>query len=81
MPGPCLSDLDLDLPVPDSLAEFERLRKPRAELVSEESRPQSLASTETDPDRLAAIQSAVRRGDPWSVLTGILDIVSGAPAS
>ncbi len=73
----CLSDLDG--PVPDRLAEFERLRKPRAELLSEESRQRSLASTETDPERLAAIQAAVRGGDQWSLLKGIMDIVTGGP--
>lgn len=75
--GQCLSDTDT--PIPERLLEFQRRRRPRAEHLAFESRSRSVASTETDPERFAKLQAAVRAGDPHTVLNGMLEMVSGGP--
>lgn len=75
--GQCLTQTDL--PMEARLAEFVSRRKTRAEKLSAESRARSLASTEDDPERLAAIQKAVRSGDPWALLEGMTALVAGGP--
>jgi c-di-GMP-binding flagellar brake protein YcgR len=75
--GQCLSETDT--PIPERLIEFQRRRKPRTDNLAFESRSRSVASTETDPERFAKLQAAVRAGDPHTVLNGMLEIVSGGP--
>ncbi|MEV8546501.1 FAD-dependent monooxygenase [Streptomyces sp. NPDC051572] len=73
----CLSDTGT--PIPERLVEFERRRRDRVEMISAESRVRSVATTEPDPERLTAIQDAIRGGTPWALLNGIVELVSGGP--
>jgi 2-polyprenyl-6-methoxyphenol hydroxylase-like FAD-dependent oxidoreductase len=75
--GQCLARTDL--PMEARLSDFVGRRKSRAETLSAESRARSIASTEDDPEKLAAIQNAVRGGDPWALLKGMSEIVAGGP--
>jgi 2-polyprenyl-6-methoxyphenol hydroxylase-like FAD-dependent oxidoreductase len=77
--GQCLARTELSMEA--RLTDFVSRRKTRTETLSAESRSRSQATTEDDPVRLAAIQAAVRKGDPWALLNGMTAIVAGGPIS